>query len=174
MIREAIFSDDRKYRYSLYREWGDLILGPRKKPLMWLMLNPSLAGNQLDDLTVLKIVGFSRRWGYGALWVGNLMARIYTDPKFLYGHAPEELIGPDNLQHLRMMANEVDAIVCAWGSQPILKYHAYVEATLPAMFAPIPLDRPRPMLLCLGTNRDGSPKHPVRLAYSTELVPFNA
>ena len=47
MLREAVISDDQKYRYTLYRDWSDedeldkLFSGVRV--LNFVMLNPSTA-----------------------------------------------------------------------------------------------------------------------------------
>lgn len=50
MIKSATFSEDRKRRFDLVRDWRDEIGAP-DKTLLWGMLNPSRAGEVDDDPT---------------------------------------------------------------------------------------------------------------------------
>ncbi len=47
MISGAIISDDKKYRYQLWRIWDD-----SKPKILWIMLNPSTADESIDDPTI--------------------------------------------------------------------------------------------------------------------------
>jgi hypothetical protein len=70
----ADLSDCGTYRYRLGRRWAE---GPVD---VWIMLNPSTADATVDDRTIGRCMEFSRRWGAGALVVGNLFALRATDP----------------------------------------------------------------------------------------------
>ena len=120
------------------------------------MLNPSVADGKQDDSTIRRCVGFSKRWGYGGLIVVNLFALRATDPAELYCH--DYPVGPRNESVLARTLDQpsVKLVVAAWGSHGNL------------------MDRDRIMLrmardlgkavMCLGTTKDGRPRHPLRLA----------
>ena len=67
MAREAIISPCASYRYRLERSWDDSLPW-----ITWVMLNPSTADASVDDATIRRVVGFSRKFGAGAAWVVNL------------------------------------------------------------------------------------------------------
>ena len=107
----AIFSPCDEYRYSLMRSWRGL--WDEEKTVLFVMLNPSTADENLLDPTVRRCVGYADDWGYNKLFVGNLFALRSTDPKKLYDHpAP---IGPFNDEWLRRMHEQSDLTICAWG-----------------------------------------------------------
>ena len=47
--KSAIISDCGKYRYELHREWDK-----KKKKVLFIMLNPSTADSDNDDLTTIR------------------------------------------------------------------------------------------------------------------------
>ncbi|MEW9699074.1 DUF1643 domain-containing protein [Paenibacillus sp. SI8] len=61
MKREAIFSDKRKYRYSLLREWDSSL--PR---VLYVMLNPSIADAEIDDQSIKRCIYFAKKFGFGS------------------------------------------------------------------------------------------------------------
>lgn len=152
---DAVFSPCGKYRYTLERPLGILHHGT----VLWLMLNPSTADAKTNDATIRRCIGFSRLWEFGHMLVGNLYAWRSTDPAGLWT-APDP-VGPDNDVHLVRLAQRADRIVCAWGS----------HAQGPRVRALLELLAGR-QLFCLGTTVMGAPKHPVRLASDTALVPY--
>ena len=70
----AVFSDCGNYRPYLSRRWaqGDMI--------MWLCMNPSSATDVVDDSTSRKLTRHSRRFGFGGLFLLNIMDYRETDP----------------------------------------------------------------------------------------------
>ena len=96
MERAAYFDQTRFYRYSLHRRWAD------GAPLLFVMLNPSVADATKDDPTVRRCIGFAHRLGYGAMSVVNVFALIATDPnELLEEHADgEDLCGVLNDEYL--------------------------------------------------------------------------
>lgn len=171
--RKTLFSPDRVYRYQLWREWqlpkGLPYGGPDHIPLhsasefvMFIGLNPSTADEMQDDPTVRRCVGFSKRWGYGALCMTNLFAFRATNPKDMM--AAKNPVGPFNDNHLDSIALEASVIVCAWGRGG---EHQNRESTVVSA-----LWNRRRKIKAFGFNKDGSPKHPLYLSNEAELVPM--
>ena len=77
-VGRALISPDQRFRYWLLRRWSP---GPL---LVWVMLNPSTATPYLDDATIRKVRGFSKRLGYGGFVVVNVWAFRTKDPKVLH------------------------------------------------------------------------------------------
>ena len=65
----AIFSTRRKFRYALWRVWGD-----RENLVLFICLNPSTADETENDPTLNRCIGFAKSFGYGGLLLGNLFA----------------------------------------------------------------------------------------------------
>lgn len=97
------------YRYVLERVWD-----ASKPAIMWLMMNPSVATEYGDDRTVAKCQRYSRRWGYGRMYVGNTFAYRCTDQKRL--KEVSDPVGPGNDKALRAMADISDIIIAAYGA----------------------------------------------------------
>lgn len=141
------------YRYSLSRRWSQ-----KGKILTWCMLNPSTADSSVDDPTIRKCVGFSKRLGYSGIKVVNLFALRATNPKELKRH--EDPVGPWNIDVLNNLKGDV---VVAWGgSLPKISETQRVKATV---FFSGTCDE----LLCLGRTQSGEPRHPLMLSYKTKL-----
>ncbi len=159
MKRDATFSDDRKRRFVLIRDWHDESPLTPIRTVNFIMLNPSVAGEVNDDLTITKCVGFSRKWGFTRLVVTNLIPLVSTDPKKL-----PRWTGTDSKNEvlLRKWMNGADMIVAAWGSQPRSHGEAiglgqHVDRVL--SLAPSPIH-------CIGITKHGAPLHPSRAGYT--------
>lgn len=127
---------------------------------VWLMLNPSKADHEENDPTVRRVMGFTRDWGFDQAWIVNAFALRSTDPQGLL--EVDYPVGPKNDEFLRLILGQADRIVCAWGACP------KAEERVPAIRGMI-RDTGK-QALCLGKTLSGAPKHPVRLAKTTELV----
>jgi hypothetical protein len=149
----AVLSADGVYRYRLTRRWAE---GPTA---CWIMLNPSTADAEVDDRTIRKCIGFSRRWGFAALQVLNLFALRSTDPDALL--ARPDPVGPDNDWYLAFAAAQVDIVVCAWGA------HKAARKRGPAVLQAL---RSGHKIKALGFNADGSLGHPLYLPNHRKLV----
>lgn len=159
MIKSATFSEDRKRRFDLIRDWRDEIGAP-DRTVLFAMLNPSKAGEKEDDPTVRKTIGFGRRWGYGRVILVNLNPIVSTDPWAL---PPWSGIDMQNRAIVQGWMGQVDLVVAAWGSQPrgICSIIALPELVyLFRQIAPVPL-------YCIGTTKRGDPLHPSRAAYTS-------
>jgi hypothetical protein len=158
----ATFSPCGLYRYRLERR---LPRGSRTMALV--MLNPSKAGADEDDQTVTKVIRFSERIDVGRFIVVNAAALISTDPKGLARAA--DPIGPDNDRHILEAAREADIVVVAWGGG-VSNLRGKL-ATRPAQVLDL-LRADGHELWCWGFTKDGHPRHPLMLRYSTSLERF--
>ena len=153
----AAFSEDRRYRYTLFRTWDEA--GPQ---IAWVQLNPSTADADQDDPTIRRDIAFSKAWGYGSLVILNLFGLRATDPRALYDS--EDPIGPENDAFLRLVRATNVPVVCAWGV-----HGAYMDrgAAVAKLLSAGGVD-----LRCLGLTQAGHPKHPLYLASATPLERF--
>lgn len=108
MIRSAVFSEDRRYRYVLVRDWSAHL--PR---VAFVALNPSTADEEKDDPTLRRCIRFARDWGFGSLAMLNLFAFRATDPFVM--QQQEDPVGPENDGWIVKCAGECQAVVFCWG-----------------------------------------------------------
>lgn len=158
MKRSALISPNGLYRYWLERDWN--ASRANRGFVLWLMLNPSTADAVDDDATIRKCVGFTDRWGYGRLRVGNLFAFRATAPKDLLWAA--DPVGPDNDEHLRQMIAEAAIVVVGWGdSGPPTLVPARAE------FVRQLVVQAKKVAWCIGKTAVGTPRHPSRPGYKS-------
>lgn len=154
--QSAVISPCEKYRYVLRRRWKP---GPT---ILWLLHNPSKATADKDDPTVRKGVGFSDRWGFGALVFGNLFALRATESDEVPAAGIVGAIGPENDHWLDLLIGEHESVILAWGSlNPKM-----VDERMPSL-AKL-LAKHHRAVWCLGTSQGGQPFHPARLGYDRE------
>mgnify|MGYP002133234169 CR=1 FL=1 len=156
-VSDATFSPCKVYRYSLTRGFDD---GPACN---FLMLNPSTATATEDDPTIRRCIGFAKGWGYGVLYVTNLFALRATDPRELYKHA--EPVGPDNDRCILTAATGSQLVVAAWGVHGAHRDRGADVARL--------IRKAGVKLHCLGTTKDGHPRHPLYLPAALTPVAFD-
>lgn len=155
----AIISDCGRFRYQLGRVVGDA--GP---VLAFFGVNPSTADADLDDATVRKWRGFTKRAGGSRFVVGNVFAFRATEVAELAKAA--DAIGPDNDRHLADIIGQADILVPCWGNQDkvpkaLWSRFAAVRGMLFASGKPVKV---------FGHTAAGDPKHPLMLGYDTPLV----
>lgn len=153
-----------RYRYTLERQFLDT--GPI---LCWLMLSPGTADATKDDPTIRKVVGFSRRNGFGAAIIVNLFAWRATDPKDVVRNL-SDAEGADNCAAIMEASTLADVVVCAWGIEKGRPWVSEQADRVLDWLDEHPVSPPR--LVCLGTNGDGSPRHPLMVPYAQKLEPF--
>lgn len=160
----AIFSDDDVYRWWLTRELGG------DRTLVAIGLNPSTATAEINDPTIRKDIGFAQRWGCGRIVKGNAYGYRATDPENMKRarKAGVDVVGFDNDRYLMDMitaANHGGGIVLvAWGN--------HIEPARQRHVASM-IDHVGVVPMCLGTNKNGTPKHECYLGYDTPLVPWS-
>ena len=154
----AVISDCGRYRYRLDRHVGGV--GP---VYAFFGVNPSTADASIDDATVRKWSGFTRRWGASRYIVGNVFAFRSTDVKGLA--KAEDPIGRLNNDHLAQIIAEADVLVPCWGDQLKVpqtlrpNFH-WMKQVLAASGKPV---------MTFGLSKGGFPKHPLMLGYDTPL-----
>jgi len=151
MNKGAKFSECGNYRYSLWRIWDE-----DKKVLTFIGLNPSTANEEKDDPTIRRIIQFAKDNGYGGCRMLNLFTLISSDPYRL-------LVSRNTFKNADYWLTVLGThpVVFAWGSFKEAKFRA---KEVIKMF---------PEALCLGKNKDGSPKHPLYLKANTPLSQYS-
>ncbi|MBP2623208.1 DUF1643 domain-containing protein [Streptococcus oricebi] len=153
MEKGAILSEDRKYRYVLWREWDASL--PK---LMFVGLNPSTADENEDDPTIKKCIAFAEKWGYGGFYMTNLFAYRSTDPAQL--RSVENPVGDENDDYIKKYADLSDKVVACWGNDgTYLGRSEQVKNSLKTLF-------------CLKVNQSGQPCHPLYLKADISLKPY--
>lgn len=155
MNKRATISDCGNYRYTLERQWDS-----KKPTLGFMMLNPSTADAEKDDPTIRRCIGFGKELGMGGIIVLNVFAYRATDPKELLSAA--DPVGPLNSNHLKWYGNQASYVIAAWGANKTVTAGRVAEIT-----------RVIPVLHCLGTTKDGSPRHPLYVKAWTRPVPWH-
>ncbi len=151
----AVISDDLHYRYWLSRSGHGV--GPA---VLWCMLNPSYADGTRNDPTVTRLISFSKRLPFVVV---NLNGFRATDPRELRTVA--DPVGPQNDQYLRLACSKFPVVVCAWG--------ANAEKSRVEAFLAIAKEM-NCKLVCLGTTKDGSPRHPLYVKGDTPFQEWDA
>jgi len=152
VTREATFSPCRRYRYALWRRWGE------GDQVLFVMLNPSTADERTDDPTLRRCVAFARSWGYGALAVGNLFGYRTSRPAEL--HSVADPVGTDNDDWVRRLASGSALVVAAWGNRGRLWGRSVAGRE---MVSPCHM---------LGLTRQGEPRHPLYMPAGARPVPW--
>jgi hypothetical protein len=174
--RKTIFSPCRKYRYTLWREWdwsaqSHIVLRDLFTPkarvsyVQFIGLNPSTADEVQDDPTVRRCICFAKSWGFGSLCMTNAFAFRATDPKVMKAHEFDSLCHIVNVDWIVEIAKDASLVVAAWGKDGS---HVGRDKVIVRAF-----ERAGIALHCLGTNNDGTPKHPLYLSQTLKPIPFS-
>ena len=156
----AIFSDCGRYRYRLERIWDrDGLILP------WVLLNASKADSIRNDPTVTRVIGFTRRWGFGGLWLVNAYAAVATKPRDLF--AMDDNVGPRNRHHVQETIRNAWRharsgsgtsrlpVIAGWGNHGAHGGHDHrVMNWILSAGPPVRVE-------CLGVTRLGCPRHPL-------------
>ena len=158
------------YRPWLDRDWSGL--SAFSKRATFIMLNPSTADETRDDPTIRRCISFAKREGCDGLIVVNLYALRTTRPAHLFEHPDpvgrnlaHECPGFDSNDDAisGAMAMERGPVIAAWGGNAERGRVGEVEG--------IALELGR-QLWCLGTTKDGSPRHPLYVRNDQPLMPW--
>lgn len=142
----------------------------RYRPLVIIGKNPSVASGDTQDNTADGFcTTFARREGANGLVMVNLHPGISTDPDGLCNVLLPHGCDERHWDAVRgaLSLNAV-AVVAGWGKKPEgLSSHADRVARVKRIATELDV-----ALVCFGTNKDGSPRHPQYLKASTPLVPY--
>lgn len=165
VLASAEFSDDKKHRRRLDRWWRE---GPR---VLIAMANPSTAGAEENDQTIIQLIKIFRRLSYNGFTAVNFSDRIATDAaeherwrSSVSWNAPvlyEQMFGA-NLDLIRSLSAEASARFVAWGNL------VADGSAATRVIAALSLDGIHP-LYALGVTKAGKPKHP--MARGKERIP---
>lgn len=156
-LKTARFSPDRVYRYRLARRWAS-----GTGIVAWLLMNPSIADENILDNTLDRCVDFSIRFGFSGLEIINMFGIVSTDPSVLVIHP--DPVGPENDQAILDAAAETDFLICGWGALPkpsLVARARRVARTLSCAGH---------KLHVLGTTKGRSPRHPLYLPQNLSPV----
>jgi hypothetical protein len=157
-LMTARFSHDRTYRWTLGRHLDNI--GGK---IVFCGVNPSDAGEERNDPTVNRLIGFTQSMFFGEFSVVNPFGAVSSDPKALANM--KDPVGRDNDVWLRHEFHQADLIVPMWGDiakvPPHLRYR---------------FDDVRRMIResgcdakVFGLTKHGHPKHPLYLPANTRL-----
>jgi hypothetical protein len=148
----AEFSEDRKYRYCLWR-----IFNKELPIICFVGLNPSTAKENVNDATIGKLEKITNNNGYGGFYMLNLFAIVSPYPEILKTD-PNPL--GDNDGWIEKISKKCEKVVFAWG--------AFKESKERAVDVIKMFENP----YCLKQNKDGSPKHPLYCLDEQKIIPF--
>lgn len=154
MIDSSVFSEGRKYRYTLYRKWEK-----GEGTIMFIGLNPSTADETEDDPTIRRCVSYAKTWGYQSLCMTNLFGFRATKPNVMMKEAFP--IGRMNDAFLTLVAEEAALIVAAWGNKG-----SYMNRDVEVMR----LFQGKHSLYVLRLTKNGHPAHPLYLPKTLPAV----
>ncbi|WP_145282871.1 DUF1643 domain-containing protein [Pirellulimonas nuda] len=149
-------SQDRCYRYRLWRRWGN------GDQMTFIGLNPSKANETVNDHTIRKCMGFARRHSCEAIQVLNLFALRESSPDLMRMH--QHPFGPRNDQHLIKSANKSKLVVACWGARG---RHMERDIRVSQLSSNHSIK-----LMCFGLTVGGFPRDPRPLSYTTTLVKY--
>lgn len=169
-MNAATISACGRYRYDLVRRVhgnaGDAGM------LLWVMLNPSTADAAVDDPTIRRVVGFSRRLGFGGVVVVNLFAWRAAHPAALL--RVDDPVGPDNDVRISKWVGTGLPMVMACGVVPAtLRYRVHDVLRL---IEQVRCDSGHAdaATLALGVTATGWPRHPLYLRGDARLQQYTA
>ena len=157
------------YRTTLSREWPPFLDDDEEGDTpfaLWIGMNPSVAGANVNDPTVAREVKYTaerlKLTRYVKVNVADYRA---TDPKRLgeNGTCP---VSPENLPTIVRLAAQAHTVIAAFGVPPKILL-PYVGDLLDRLHgAAIPLS-------CIGLSKDGWPRHPLYVRGDAPLLPFS-
>jgi hypothetical protein len=160
MTSGATFSENRVYRYELWREWW----ADTSPTCVFIGLNPSTANEEVNDPTIRRCIDFAKRLYCGRLVMLNLYAYRATDPRDL--DSALDPIGPDNDKTLKSWADRMipcgsGVVIAAWGAGG----HPTRIAEVCGIFD-------KTDLACLGKTAKGAPRHPLYVRAAAPLAVY--
>lgn len=132
--------------------------------VLFIGMNPSTATAEVNDPTITREIGFTRRFGYNAYAKCNVMDYRATDPKQLL--TVEEPRSEYNLPAIMTYAESAEIIILAYGALH-KSLQKYADETVSGLRAA------GHELYCLGLTKSGQPRHPLYLRSDSKLEKYN-
>lgn len=162
----AEFNETRSHRWALTRQLSPAMHVLKDPPEIaaFIMLNPSTADETQNDPTIRRCIGFAEDWGCRGLFIFNMFAVRATDPREMDKHP--DPVGPINDKAIYAGLRLTNGpVVVAWGADKMVsaeRERAIYDVIRTAGDVP----------QCLGTTKDGHPRHPLYLRKDTPLEPW--
>lgn len=159
----ANLSEDRRFRFSLWRIWNETL--PKA---MVIGLNPSTANESKNDPTINNLILILAKLGYGGFSMVNCFPLVSSDPVSLTGVDINDADNTANQSFLSAEALKCTDVIFAWGNFEIIPATGIDQRWI-KMF---------PKAKCFGKNKNGSPCHPLALMYqglvkNPKLINYN-
>ena len=145
------------YRYLLGCTWDKSL-----ETVTFILLNPSVADNEICDPTLNRCVNFSKSWGYGGMKIVNIFALISTNPQGLSNHPNP--VGEENNDYILKAINDSNRVILGWGE----KYGSINnrDQMVKTLLVDYKLD-------CIKKTKNGKhPRHPLYLKGDLLPIPF--
>ncbi len=157
---DAVFSDNQ--HRQLMRRWTGAQFPAAY--VLFIGMNPSTADGLVNDPTCAREWNFALREGFTGMAKANVGDYRATDPKALL-HPGVVASSRHNLPSIRLAARGASLVVLCHG-----KLNRALQQPATELVDALTADGIS--LACFGTNRDGSPKHPLYLRLDTPLIPY--
>ena len=148
----AIFDDEQKYRYALWRSW-ELDRWTALKAITFIGLNPSTADAIKDDATIRSCRRLAREWGFLGLIMVNLFAYRATHPAWMKEAFDPE--GEENDDYIKQAVQLSGLTVCCWGNHGSFMARGRKVIDM--------LTDGHHQVYHLGLTKSGEPRHPLYL-----------
>jgi len=175
---KAVFSADKKYRYTLEMAYHkDLLNRHRDKGLTVILKNPSSADEKRSDSTIRKVETYIWRKfpDVGHLNIYNIFAFRATDAielqQLMQDCGPEAGVGEKNDHYLTVLLERSDYLVCAWGGPSTIGKDLY-KARVGRVKTIIRQAFSGPVYHVKGSQDTKEPLHGLMWGYDYELRPF--
>lgn len=161
VVSDAVISPCGRYRYMLSRTWDT-----GAHPLPIIMLNPSTADASIDDPTIRRCMAFARRDGFGGILVANLFAFRSPSPEAMKDEP--DPYGPEGSTYIESVLHNAAEhhvpVLAAWGV-----HGAHLDRAKMVMISALGHGT---RMACLGTTKDGHPRHPLYVKGDQPLEPY--
>lgn len=152
---QKMIGDEDHVRYALIQRG--------KNTLYVLGLNPSTATDNKPDPTLRKIMGYAERNGFDGFVILNLYPERATQPNTLPSH-PNKKYYDENLRIINELlsnGSQSPKILACFGD--FVQQRSYLIQSWKDIVSIAAKHNAE--WFCIGTNKSGMPKHPVRAAY---------
>lgn len=149
------------------------------------MLNPSLATSTTNDPTIRRLMGFTKRLGFGSLHVFNPYTHVSPDPLELYAWW-ERLTFFEKRAHQRQAVGHAKILIARRRPAAIVnasgQWYArdeWIREFWWSLERYVSINELPSKFYTLGLTKDGSPKHPMargrsRIPDNAQLTPWSA